>query len=440
MLQKECKIFLTGALNFKQVFLVLVLFSVFFAPALASNNVEKIVYESDGIIYTINSDGTDEKRITEGFRPIWSPDGKKILFLTKPAASSGQGENSEGLDIKIINSDGTGKITIVKDIFLNTWRTTISYSHDGKIYFDYTRVCKDTDCETLGSATEDMKKLWGSQKDYYYDTSGHIGVVTDTGDSFTHLTKTSEVVFFGSSEQRWGGGCKIPMGQKENFVEYCTKSESNPILSPDEQQIAYEGGDGGLKIKNIDGSNEKLIYAPNIQTEDVYLTGWSPDGATILFNDARSGYIYRINKDGTSLTKLTKGGSAKWSPDGKYIAYINNYGNLGIMRPDGTGQKEIFQAKGFSFDWSPDSEKIVVDGPRIVYLTGEVEKIGNGKGQNPKWSPVSSTGTSSLPIIGNSGQSSSGNSLPTPGFGGIIAVSGLTVTMILGSVYFRKNH
>jgi Tol biopolymer transport system component len=44
----------------------------------------KIVYSSEGDIYVMDADGSERTRLTdnpaEDFDPVWSPDGKTILF------------------------------------------------------------------------------------------------------------------------------------------------------------------------------------------------------------------------------------------------------------------------------------------------------------------------------------------------------------------------
>ncbi len=58
-------------------------------------------------IWVMDDDGTDRKRLCDGVRPRWTPDGKSLVFI-------GQGE---GAAIEIINVDGTGRRKITKDKF-----------------------------------------------------------------------------------------------------------------------------------------------------------------------------------------------------------------------------------------------------------------------------------------------------------------------------------
>jgi Tol biopolymer transport system component len=442
----------------KKIIFFLILVSAIIIPVLAFDSANKIVYEKDGIIFLINSDGKNEVRLIEGYNPIWSPDGKKILYLTKrPDSSSfGMGISSEmvGNDVNVINTDGSGKVTILKDIAFvirGDDPPQISYSPEGKIAFSYYRVCKGDECEILGSATDDNEKVKkiNTEKEfqeYHFFKSGHIGIIDDTGRNFLHLTNTSDVFYMGEFES---GNCYLGNYEDHSAGQphECTRIESNPIFSPDGKKIVYNGV-GGITIKNSDGSNPVII----LNNENPFLEGWSPDGKSILLTiyDKGQTNIYSMQSDGTGLTKLRGGASPKWSPDGKIIAYKD--GGLWTINGDGTEAKNILKETGSSyeqsFSWSPDSKKIVktgverapdeVSGLVLVNLTGGVEKINDAGGNDPKFSPISSTGSGSLPGFGNSGQSSS-NSKQSPGFGGIIAIGGLIGSMILCSFPFKKN-
>jgi Tol biopolymer transport system component len=82
-----------------------------------------------------------------------------------------------------------------------------------------------------------------------------------------------------------------------------------------------------IYLMNPDGSNQRRV------TENVVGDGFpkfSPDGKRILFESNRDRLVteplntfdlFLMKPDGTDQTLLTRGSSATWSPDGKYIAF-----------------------------------------------------------------------------------------------------------------------
>jgi len=66
----------------RRAFGLIIFISLFilFLSIASGGEEEKIVFVRDGYIWTINGDGTGEKKVTEGLSPVFSPDGKKILY------------------------------------------------------------------------------------------------------------------------------------------------------------------------------------------------------------------------------------------------------------------------------------------------------------------------------------------------------------------------
>lgn len=102
-------------------------------PAISSNG-SKIAFSSDRsgrpMIYTMNSDGSNVKRITfagvYNSTPTWSPDGKKIAF---------SGQSEDHFDIFVMNTDGTNMIRLTSARKSNgKWSTNEdpSFSPDGR--------------------------------------------------------------------------------------------------------------------------------------------------------------------------------------------------------------------------------------------------------------------------------------------------------------------
>jgi dipeptidyl aminopeptidase/acylaminoacyl peptidase len=110
----------------------------------------------------------------------------------------------------------------------------------------------------------------------------------------------------------------------------------------------------------------------------------SPDGRRIAFMeseadwhaDKRIGHIWRVNADGSQLTRMTSGAdgenSPRWSPDGKWIAFIAKRGT----DPDAVAQVFLIASDGgeaqavtthatavSNISWSPDGSVLYFRAP-----------------------------------------------------------------------------
>jgi Tol biopolymer transport system component len=100
----------------------------------------------------------------------------------------------------------------------------------------------------------------------------------------------------------------------------------NPAWSPDGKYIAWMAlaGDsqnpvGQIAVMNSDGSNQTKIPL-DISVAFGYPPAWSPDGQQIMFVHQEGNLLnlYRVNRDGTNLTKVTDDSAffsaPAWSP------------------------------------------------------------------------------------------------------------------------------
>jgi Tol biopolymer transport system component len=323
-----------------------------FGPA--SNG--RIVYVSDGQLWTAVADGSDARAITLGSStkglPLFSRDGTRIAFLEYSA--------SPNPALVVSGVDGSNEMTIVTDAEA---MRHVSWSPDG------------------GSIAY---SLWipfdGGQRD-----------------------RTFLAASDGSSPPKQVGDPNM--------------SAFNPAFSPDGKRIAFVsdldpgfcgatdcvGGDTfALQAMASDGSDIRRLAHGTIQPRlDVErysrLVDWRPDGSSILFTGhditkpLASG-IFIVAADGTSEPSLVDTGpgsafGATWSPDGNRIAFIRgDAGRWELVVSDPDGGNPIVLATDvaqYGPQWSPDGKAVaVIDGYsdahgaiRIVPIDGGRESV-----------------------------------------------------------------
>lgn len=118
----------------------------------------------------------------------------------------------------------------------------------------------------------------------------------------------------------------------------------------------------------------------------------SPDGRHIAYVSDQTGeeQVWVSLADGSEARQVTKDGgrqiqTVRWSPDSKWIAFIDSRMTLRLIRPDGSEEKKVctvpFTWFGFPFDFSPDSGLIVYSQvlPRTSLNAIEVFEVATGK-------------------------------------------------------------
>lgn len=108
--------------------------------------------------------------------------------------------------------------------------------------------------------------------------------------------------------------------------------------------------------------------------------------------------IYLSDADGLHFRRITHSlipeGEPTWSPFGDWLAFQSQdqYWQIHVVRPDGSQERRVSSALGWSPSWSPDGASIAFGSTTGIHLIGPeggdpLTIFHSGNGGRPSWSP-----------------------------------------------------
>lgn len=269
----------------------------------------KIAFLREQDLYIMNSDGTNQHKLTSGVRgaPEWSPDGSYMAFKGYVTT----------YDIFRINSDGSNKINLTNNYtspYDPVWsadgsKIAFAGSPDGFHSYLYKMNSDGTSKQNLTSSNQDLypgfvhswtsdgnKILFSggfdSARDLYFIDSDGTDLLELQIDSLYEAdavisSNDLKIYFAGSSGNYW---CIYSINSTGTGVINLTGRigiNHHPVLSPDGSLIvfnSYRNGEDALYIMSSDGTGQQRLTGPGIS-----LSGfeWSHDGSKIVFTASR---------------------------------------------------------------------------------------------------------------------------------------------------------
>ncbi len=291
-------------------------------------------YESD--IWIMNSDGSKNRFLVKGGSPEWSPDGRRILYVT-----SGQPSGSQ-IFVKWMDTGEETQLT-----HLERSPSNLEWSPDGRrIAFNMGMPSKPEFSVKMpprpsGAKWIDPPRLI-DRLDYRADGLGyrpegfsHIFVIPDTGGTPRQLTDgdynhgapewtpdSQKIIFSGvrkpDAEYLRGGSDIYSLSISDGRITQLTDRngpDGNPTVSHDGRLIAYTGFDqtddtytvSKLYVMDIDGKNKRVLTESFDRAPGGLI--WAADNGGIYFTteDRGSDNLYFEPVRGGAPQAITQG-------------------------------------------------------------------------------------------------------------------------------------
>ena len=340
-------------------------------------------------LWIMNSDGTNHQKLTSLVKnesnPRWSPDGKRISFIS----NSGDGNGSE-IFIYWVDSKQYSSISQ-----LDGSPRSLNWSPDGKS-IGFLMFVPEKTLQLVSPPKKPKNAKW-AEKPRITDRLKH------EADGSGYMREGFSHIFYISSD---GGKPTQVTKEKYNHREFDWKSDSKGFVFSSNYNIdwQYDYRNSELYSINIDGSSLKTLT--DRKGPDRGLAG-SPDGKKIAYlgyNDKVQTYqitrLYIMNIDGGSKKEIKMNldrsiSSLKWSSDNKglYFMYdnegntkvaysslggkttklVDNVGGTTIGRPYGGGSYSI--SKNNHIVYTMTSPYNPAD--LVIYANGENTRLSN---------------------------------------------------------------
>ena len=326
-----------------------------------------------GQLFTVNRTGgpSTQLPLPRGGFCSFSPDGKSMAynrvfreFRTWKRYRGGQAD-----DVWIYNFDTKTTTNVTNDPaqdIIPMWSGT-------KIYFASDRDDrKRLNLYVYDTVTRETRKLTQfTEFDVKFPSLGNTAIVFENGGYLYTMDLATEQVK------------RIPIVIREDFdsgrggLRDVSKEVTNFEIAPDGSRALFGARGDVFTVPEKNGITRNITATPGVHERN---SKWSPDGRWIAYISDATGEneVYIVPQDGSApATQLTRNGDTykyqiSWSPDSKKILWADKKLRLQFVDIDTKAVTSVEQSTVWEFtdySWSPDSKWIAFARPEDKRMT-----------------------------------------------------------------------
>ena len=321
--------------------------------------------------------------------PVWSPDGRKIYFLSHRWGDRGL----RSTEVYVMNANGSGQRNLTREwgldalpILSPNGKTIAFESVQEGPFLPGRGSTFDADVYAMNVGGTGRRRLARGVRRIVVG-----GQQTTFVNPSPAWSPEGRRIVFVSNRDGWRCPAFLFRQARCDFEIYVMKADGSdqrslsrrlmwidydPVWSPDARTIAFVSAHEvprkppdryEIYVANADGSGQRLLARGTDPA-------WSPDGQKIAFRSARdgNGEVYVVNADGSGLQRLTRNpgpdGGPVWSPGGRKI-FFEGRGDVYVMNADGSGQRNLTRNPAPPRDAEDSSPALSPDGRRIVFVS-----------------------------------------------------------------------
>ncbi|MFF4529485.1 amidohydrolase family protein [Streptomyces sp. NPDC001407] len=316
-------------------------------------------------------DGPAQDGAWEDFDPVWSPDGKRLLFV--------RGRVVEGVlqarTVVSVASDGRGPVRTEHTEEAAAQVMTPAVSPGGRLAYLRTTAAPAASCVLVVDGTavpvegdvEPVPPRWVSRDELLLTVSGQFRIIRPgRADAKAAAAVTATVPFT----------AKLPLDRPQYRLKrydfevggvHKARAVHLPALSPDARQVAFAALNS-LWIADVSGGRPRRVTGA-ASTRYLLAPAWTRDGKSLVYSDDRDGLpaVWRRDLASGEERLLADGGRVlpALSPDGTRLASLDMSGNL-VVRDLAAGTDRVLAAPlgagGLPGrpSWSPDGRRVAL--------------------------------------------------------------------------------